>query len=107
MSSTGLTRPRPKTWCQKRFTIARPKYGLSGEASQLASTGRYGSLLVIFGSAPPRNLALTFIADSGSMFFLFGVLSDSRMPGAMPFLAAWFGLAVRRTFMKNWAMPQY
>src|SRR5436190_2046669 len=107
MSSTGLTRPRPKSWCQKRLTIALAKNGLVSPVIHLAMYGRAGSFGLIFGSSPRRNLAGTILADSGRAFFLLGALFDSMTLIATPFLAACCGVAEARVLMKKAAVAQY
>src|SRR5262245_48159384 len=66
ISSIGFTKPRPKYWAQTRLTIDLLKNGFSAVQIQSPSTGRYGLPLVNFAASPPRNLAGTLLADSGS-----------------------------------------
>src|ERR1043165_6202444 len=87
--------------------MARAKNLLSGEVIHCARTGRTGLPLLIFGSAPCRNLAGTNLADSGRAFFYFGALFDSETARVMPFLAAACGVPLTRVFMKNAAIAQY
>src|SRR5262245_7029024 len=107
MSSMGLTKPRPSNCDQMRFTIALLKYGFSGDVAQLASTGRYGSLLDSFASAPPRNLAGTVLADSGNGLSRRFGRADSVTPAEASILSFLGRTIVALTFVKNWAIPQY
>src|SRR4051812_38230970 len=102
MSSTGLTNPLPKKCDQVRLTIALAKYGFLGEVIHSARTGRYSFVPSRLGDSPPRNLAGTSFADSGRPFCL--PRPSSWTARVMPFLAAFFGLPLSRTLLKNVAI---
>src|SRR5262249_61037515 len=107
MSSTGATKPRPKSWPHVRLTIALLKYGLLALVTQSARTGRNGSADLTLGSSAPRNFGGRILADSGSARRLRTTVAPSAMLGVAPPRAAARGLPLGRTFVKKAAIPQY
>ncbi len=87
MSSTGSMMPMPKKWAQTRLATLVAKYGLSGEASHLASTSRR-SLPADVGRRAAQELGRHRAAADGMLHFAAAAVEDDRLAIVFALLAA-------------------